>query len=203
MDRRLPYALIGALLAMVLGATSGSGGLFVVLVPLFAWIGWLAGRPARRTDARRPAASVPPRPDEVEAVLAEARDRGVIDALTHARLLELVAAWRQGGAAVAAPSSAPARVPSPAPAFPGPMPPSVSGAVPPPAPAGLPPVPAGPSSFERRLGALRDLIASDLAVHGLTYLGRPAGTRRLSPAGPPGAWPRRTARPVGAGSPPR
>jgi hypothetical protein len=171
MDRRLPYALIGALLAMVLGATSGSGGLFVVLVPLFAWIGWLAGRPARRTDARRPAASVPPRPDEVEAVLAEARDRGVIDALTHARLLELVAAWRQGGAAVAAPSSAPARVPSPAPAFPGPMPPSVSGAVPPPAPAGLPPVPAGPSSFERRLGALRDLIASDLAVHGLTYLG--------------------------------
>jgi hypothetical protein len=78
MDRRLPYALIGALLAMALGATSGSGGLLIVLMPLFAWIGWLAGRPARRTDARsiaarRLAVSVPPRPDEVESVLAEAR----------------------------------------------------------------------------------------------------------------------------------
>lgn len=168
MDRRWRFGLIGGLGGMLLGAATGAPASAIVLGALFATIGFLVGRtssrppPLLRSDGRMPS-----RPDEVEALLDEARAQGIIGPVEHGRLLGLLVARRRRFAALAAsppPPVAPGAAPAP--------PPPAAGAVPPPVPAAAEVAAAGgPPPFERRVRAIRDLIASDLAVHGLTYLG--------------------------------
>jgi hypothetical protein len=168
MDRRLPFSLIGAVAGMVAGALTGTAFGTIVLAFTFGALGYLVGKPTVIVApglALPSSRSIPVRPDEAEAVLAEALGVGAIDGPAYDRLVGLLAARR--ARTVEAPAAtwlAPDAPPGAADPFAA----TSSRRAP---IANVVARPTGPSSFERRLRALRDLIASDLAVHGLTYLG--------------------------------
>jgi hypothetical protein len=191
MMRRLRFGSIGALIGLGLGLATGEPEAIVPYGCLGAVIGFFvsftrSGR-KRATASRAPVppmpgtgSVVPPMPvsasetqpnavSEADGLLADALDRRVIDAATHHRLSVLLEARR--GVARGAPRPGVVVPPMPG-ILPAPDRAADAWAAGQPVPASAPArVGEGPSPFARRLRAIRDLIASDLAVHGLTYLG--------------------------------
>lgn len=134
--------------------------------------GWVVDVMTRRKPPREAPARAGLR--EADDLLADALGRGIVDAATHARLQALLEMRRRLARAAAGPPPV-----TPVPPMPGLTPKSVPSATtgvaasPPvapttPSPAAAPPRPAEPT---RPAHPIRDLVVSDLAVHGLTYLG--------------------------------
>jgi hypothetical protein len=168
-----PSILLGAFVGLLVGVGVGAPGIFV----FGALIGWLVGLRRRRPAADRPAMAfgnamppLPPPPGDSDPVLAflrRALDAGAIDHATHGRLQGLrLAATRPASAAPPAPPGTSAPLVASAPATPPPDMTAVGSVAVTPEP-----IERGPSALELRLQAFRDVIASDIAVHGLTYLG--------------------------------
>jgi len=184
---RTAAILAGTLAGLVAGLAMGAAIPMAIIGSAIGWLAFAKSRNGRLDDAGVPrggatpgAASpsprtIPPRPDDaVGLFLREAFVRRLIDLATFERL----ESFRPGVAAPPAPARPVARggVSAEAPIETSAM------AAKEPRQAARPPIPEtvrvpaaevsrGPSAVELRLRAVRDLVVSDIAVHGLTYLG--------------------------------
>jgi hypothetical protein len=177
------FILVGVLAGLVAGL--GIGGA-VPMALLGGAIGWLvfairkdrrdggAGVPGFVPAMPWPTASslsaIPSRPDDaVGLFLREALQRRLIDLATFERLDRFRPGVEPPAPVLTGPTSVtPPGAPTVADAIKQAPPPSPVAVRP---PATAPDVVRGPSAFELRVRSLRELVVSDIAVHGLTYLG--------------------------------
>ncbi len=191
--------LLAALAGIAVGGVAAGPLGALLFGAAAAWIGWAVSRqPAARHPAPHSSAvtgagptlasSRPPttRTGELAAIadyLEDAVRRGLVDLDTYARLQRDIGARQLAGSAPATAvrpaAPRPVVLPAPPPASAAPPPPRRAAApqtplrfrpaqAPPARPA---PVPAGPSAWQRALRAAWEALVSDVAVHGLAYLG--------------------------------